>query len=365
MEVMKAANERQAAGKSVLHMEVGEPGAGPPRKVLDAAADVLRANNLGYTEALGIPELRAAIALHYRDKYSVEVPVERIVVTTGSSGGFLLAILAAFDAGDRVAVGVPYYPAYSNMLVALGIEPVFVVTGPQTRFQPTADVLAAAGPLDGVLVASPANPTGTMLSAETMAALVGYCGEAGVRMLSDEIYHGITYGERSSTALAHGQEAIVFNGFSKYFCMTGWRLGWMVVPEDLLSAVERLAQNLFISAPNISQRSAVAAFDCHDELEANVAGYARNRELLLRELPKAGLGNFAPSDGAFYIYADIGNLTNDSAGFCRRLLNETGVAVTPGIDFDAAQGAATIRISFAGAEGDIASAAARLADWLG
>ncbi len=362
---MKAANDREAAGDSVLHMEVGEPGAGPPRKVLEAAAEALRGNKLGYTEALGIPELRAAIAKHYGDRYGIDVAAERVVVTTGSSGGFMLALLAAFDPGDRVAVGVPYYPAYRNMLVALGIEPVFVVTGPQTRFQPSPQTLAAAGPLDGVLVASPANPTGTMLSAQALAGLVEYCAEADIRLLSDEIYHGIAYGERPGSALAHGDEAIVFNGFSKYFCMTGWRLGWMVLPRDLLGAAERLAQNLFISAPNISQRSAIAAFDCHDELEANVAAYTRSRELLLRELPKAGIDNFAPADGAFYIYANISNLTNDSTDFCRRMLDETGVAVTPGIDFDAERGAATIRISFAGAESDMAEAAARLIDWLG
>ena len=362
---MKAANDREAAGESVLHMEVGEPGAGPPRKVLDAAAEALRSSKLGYTEALGIPDLRAAIAKHYRDRYDLAVPVERVVVTTGSSGGFMLALLAAFDAGDRVAVGVPYYPAYSNMLVALGIEPVYVVTGPQTRFQPTPETLAAAGPLDGVLVASPANPTGTMLSAKAMAALVDYCATADIRLLSDEIYHGITYGEQPSSALAYSGDAIVFNGFSKYFCMTGWRLGWMVAPHDMLAAIERLAQNLFISAPNVSQKSAVAAFDCREELEANVAAYARNRDLLLRELPKAGIGNFAPADGAFYIYANVSNLTNDSPEFCRRMLSETGVAVTPGIDFDAQRGSATIRISFAGSEADTAQAAARLIDWLG
>ena len=365
MEVMKAANDREAAGKSVLHMEVGEPGAGPPRKVLKAAADALGGGNLGYTEALGIPDLRAAIAKHYGDRYGIELPAGRIVVTTGSSGGFMLALLAAFDPGDRLAVGVPYYPAYRNMMTAFGIEPVFVAVGARTRFQPTPEALAAAGPLDGVLVASPANPTGTMLSAEAMAALVAYCADAGLRLLSDEIYHGITYGERPSSALAHGDAAIVFNGFSKYFCMTGWRLGWMVVPEDLSAAVERLAQNLFISAPNISQRSAITAFDCHDELEGNVAGYARSRKLLLRELPKAGIDQFAPADGAFYLYANVSNLTNDSADFCRRMLDETGVAVTPGIDFDAERGAATVRISFAGAEADMAEAAARLIDWLG
>lgn len=365
MEVMKAANDREAAGKSVLHMEVGEPGAGPPRKVLKAAVDALGGGNLGYTEALGIPDLRAAIAKHYGDRYGIELPAGRIVVTTGSSGGFMLALLAAFDPGDRLAVGVPYYPAYRNMMTAFGIEPVFVAVGARTRFQPTPEALAAAGPLDGVLVASPANPTGTMLSAEAMAALVAYCADAGLRLLSDEIYHGITYGERPSSALAHGDAAIVFNGFSKYFCMTGWRLGWMVVPEDLSAAVERLAQNLFISAPNISQRSAITAFDCHDELEGNVAGYARSRKLLLRELPKAGIDQFAPADGAFYLYANVSNLTNDSADFCRRMLDETGVAVTPGIDFDAERGAATVRISFAGAEADMAEAAARLIDWLG
>ncbi len=365
MEVMKAANEREAAGGDVLHLEVGQPSTSAPRGVLEAAKAALSEDRLGYTEALGIPELRARIAQHYRDYYGVTVPERRIVVTTGSSGGFLLGFIAAFDAGARVAIGEPYYPGYRNILAALDIEPVVLPAGEGSRFQPTSQSLSAApGGLDGLLVASPANPTGTMLDGPAMQALVDHCKINQLRLIVDEIYHGITYHGPAETVLSLTDEAIVINSFSKYFSMTGWRLGWMVVPEDLLRAVECLAQNMFISAPTLSQRAGLAAFDCRDELDANVARYRVNRDLLLNELPAAGLDKLAPADGAFYIYADVRRFTNDSPDFCRRMLAEVGVAATPGIDFDATQGSGFVRFSFAGSTEDMAEAARRLKTWL-
>ena len=364
MEVLKAANEREADGTRVMHMEVGEPGAGTPAKVLAAAARALKEDPLGYTEALGLPELRRAIAGHYRDAYDLAVPEERIAVTTGSSGGFLLTLVSAFDAGDRIGLGVPYYPAYTNMVRALNLEAVPIATTARTHFQPTPELVAQAGRLDGLLVASPANPTGSMLNDAELSALSAYCEAEGIRLISDEIYHGITYGAPAVSALAHGLNAVVLNGFSKYFCMTGWRLGWMVLPDDLLRPVERIAQNLFVSPPNISQRAAVAAFGCREELDANVAVYAENRRLLLDELPEIGIKDLAPADGAFYIFANVSHLTNDSSDWCRRLLDEAAVAITPGVDFDPERGAAYVRISFAGSTDDIREIIRRLRDWL-
>ena len=286
------------------------------------------------------------------------------MVTTGSSGAFILSFLAAFDAGSRVAITAPGYPAYRNILSALGIEVVEIEVGPASRFQPTPALLDRAGRLDGLIVASPANPTGTMLSAADLAALAAHCADRAMRLVSDEIYHGITYAGPATTALSVTDRAIVINSFSKYFSMTGWRLGWMVLPEELVRPVECLAQNLFISPPALSQVAAVEVFACRDELEANVRRYAANRAVLLEALPAAGLTRFAPPDGAFYLYVDVGHLTNDSAEFCRRVLAETGVAITPGIDFDPSRGARTLRISFAGSTETIAEAARRLRAWL-
>ena len=364
MDVMRAAAEREATGADVLHLEVGQPSTGAPRKVLEAAEAALKSGEaLGYTLALGIPELRDAIARHYRDFYGVSVPAERIVVTTGSSGAFLLGFLAAFDAGERVAMASPAYPAYKNILRALDIEAVEIPAGEPERWQAVPDLVRRAGKVDGLIIASPANPTGTMLRPEELAEITRHCAAEGIRLVSDEIYHGLTYGPEAATALQYGEEAIVINSFSKYFSMTGWRLGWMVVPQGLLRVVECLAQNLFISPPTLSQRAAIAAFEAHDELEANRARYARNRELLLAELPKAGFDRLAPADGAFYLYAEIGHLTNDSEAFCRRMLKETGIAATPGVDFDPVRGSATMRFSFAGSEATIAEAARRLRAW--
>lgn len=364
MDVMREANALDAAGEDIVHLEVGQPGTPAPARVRDAAIAALNSDRLGYTDALGIPALRERLAMHYSDFYGVSVDPARIVITTGSSGAFLLAFLGAFDVGDRVALAAPGYPAYRNILTALGIEPVIVETRLEDRFQPTPDLLAKVeGNLDGLIVASPSNPTGTMLGTAEMAGLTAYCRENGIRFVSDEIYHGITFGHDSVTALAHDPEAVVINSFSKYFSMTGWRLGWLIVPPEMSRSVECLAQNLFISPPTLSQHAAVAAFDSQEELQGNVARYARNREILLAELSKAGFDRLAPADGAFYIYADVGHLTNDSTEFCRRMLAEAQVAATPGLDFDPYRGNTYVRFSFAGSEDDMTRAVERLRRW--
>jgi len=366
MDVMKAAAERAAAGGDVLHMEVGQPSTGAPSKVIEAAKAALDSNVLGYTLALGIEPLRQRIASHYHDYYGIEIPAERVAVTTGSSGAFLVTFLAAFDPGDKVAILRPGYPCYRNILGALEIEVVEIPVRAENRFQPTIDAIERAGGanLDGLLIASPANPTGTMLHPDELQAILRYCNDHGIRFISDEIYHGITYGSRAVTAAAFDPGALVINSFSKYFSMTGWRLGWVVLPEDMVRPVERLTQNLFISPPTLAQHAAVAAFDCRDELDGNVARYARNRELLLRELPAAGFDRLAPAEGAFYIYADVRELTNDAVSFCAQMLADTGVAATPGNDFDPVDGASYVRFSFAGATEDMAEACRRLSAWL-
>jgi aspartate/methionine/tyrosine aminotransferase len=364
MDVMRVANAREAAGHSVCHLEVGQPGTGAPAAVLAAARAALETDRLGYTEALGIGPLRAGITGHYREHHGLEVDVERVVVTTGSSAGFMLAFLAAFDPGARVALAVPAYPAYRNILQALGIEAVGLRADMEHGFQPTVELLERVeGRLDGLIVTSPANPTGSMLDRGALARLVDFCADAGIRLISDEIYHGITYGKAPCSALALTDDAIVVNSFSKYFSMTGWRLGWLVVPQDLLRSVECLSQNLYISPPALSQIAATAVFDCTAELDGHVAVYARNRELLLRELPKAGFERFAPADGAFYLYADVSAMTDDSEAFCRRMLEEVGVAATPGTDFDRERGRRFVRFSFSREEAEIAEAAHRLIAW--
>ena len=365
MDVMRAANERAAAGEDVLHLEIGQPGTPAPRAVLDAARRALEEDRIGYTDAHGIPPLRDGLARHYLEAYGIEVDPERIMVTTGSSGGFLLGFLAAFDIGDRVALAAPGYPAYRNILTALGVEPVLLPSEAEHRFQPTPELLdAVEGPLHGLIVASPSNPTGTMLDRAALAALVDYCGDRDIRLISDEIYHGICYGARAVSALEFSDRALVINSFSKYYSMTGWRLGWMVMPEDLLRPVECLGQNLFISAPTLSQFAGLAALDCQEALDGYVTAYARNRNLLLGELPQAGFDRLAPADGAFYLYAEVTHLTNDSEAFCRRMLAETGVATTPGVDFDPERGNRYLRFSFAGPEAEMAEAARRLKAWL-
>lgn len=362
MEVMRAANERAAAGGDVIHMEVGQPSTSAPRLVREAAQRALNEDRIGYTDALGVPALRQRIARHYREFYGADVAPERIAVTTGSSGGFLLAFLAAFDPGDRVALAAPGYPCYRHILTALGLTPVLIETGPETKFQPTLAALKGAGKIDGLIIASPSNPVGAVMNEADLGAIASWCAANGIRLVSDEIYHGITFGNAAATA-ASMNGAIVINSFSKYFSMTGWRLGWMVLPQDLVKPVERLLQNFFISAPALSQLAGVAAFDAHEELQDNVARYARNRDLLLHELPAAGFEKLITTDGAFYIYADVSGRTDDSLDFCRRMLSETGVAATPGIDFDPARGHHFVRFCFSGTTEDMAEAARRLKVW--
>ncbi len=369
MDVITRANARQAAlppgAPHVIRMEVGQPGTGAPAGAVAAAAAALRAGApMGYTEALGLQSLRARIARHYGDWYGAAVPAGRVAVTLGASGAFPLAFLAAFDPGDRVAMAAPFYPPYVNVLAALGMEPVILEAGPQTRFQPRVDMLERLSPRpDGLIVASPCNPAGTMLHPEELAAIAGWCHANGVRLVSDEIYHGLHYDAPIATAAALSPSAVVVNSFSKYFSMTGWRVGWMVLPEDLVRPVECLAQNFFISAPHIAQVAAEAAMACGVELEANVARYRRSRDLLVRALPAAGFPHLSPAEGAFYLYADVGERTNDSRAFCARMLTEAGVAASPGVDFDRSRGHRFVRFSYCGPEADMAAAAARLARW--
>jgi aspartate/methionine/tyrosine aminotransferase len=369
MDVIAAANARQATlppgAGNVIRMEVGQPGTGAPRGALDAAAAALRSGDpLGYTEAFGRASLRARIAAHYLDWYGLAVPTSRIAVTVGASGAFPLAFLAAFDPGDRVALAAPYYPPYVNILTALGIEPVILPTGAASRFQPTVAMLQQLDPPpDGLIVANPCNPAGTMLHPDELTAIAAWCAGEGVRLISDEIYHGLNYAAPLVTAAALNDGAVVVNSFSKYFSMTGWRIGWLVLPEDLVRPVECLAQNLFISAPHIAQVAAEAAFDCHHELQANVAHYRRARDHLVEALPRAGFPHLSPAEGAFYLYADITDRSNDSVAFCARMLAEAGVAATPGVDFDRARGAGFVRFSYCGPEADMREAAARLATW--
>ena len=369
MDVMRDAFAlEQAGGRKIVHLEVGQPSTAAPRIVRDAAARALAGDRLGYTDALGLLALRQRIARHYGERYGTAVAPERVVVTAGSSGGFILAFLAGFDAGARVAISEPGYPAYRNILRALGLEPVGIEVGPETRWSMTAEAIDEAerhhGRIAGVLVASPANPTGTVMTPEALAALSASCEAAGRWFISDEIYHGIEFGAPAATALAFSDEAIVVNSFSKYYCMTGWRLGWLVVPERLVRPIERLAQNLFIAPSSIAQAAGILAFDATDELDLNVARYAANRDFLLGELPKAGFDSFAPADGAFYLYADVRSLTNDSTEFCHRMLHEAGVAATPGPDFDPERGGQTVRFSYAGSAAEMEEAATRLRRWL-
>lgn len=367
MDVLAQAAVKERRGESVVHMEVGQPSAPAPRLVREAARAALDDGRIGYTEALGMMALRERIARHYRDAYGVSVGPERIAVTTGSSAGFVLAFLAMFAPGDRVAITAPGYPAYRNILEALGVEPVIVPLEKASGYVMTAAAIRdihAQTPLAGALAMSPANPSGTMIGRAALSDLGRACRELGLWFVSDEIYHGLTYEAPAETALVVDPDAVIVNSFSKYYCMTGWRIGWLVVPQRLSRVIERLAQSLYISAPYLSQVAAIAAFDATDELEAVKAGYAANRALLLEELPRLGITEMHPVDGAFYIYADIARFTNDSLGFCRRMLDEAGVATTPGLDFDAGEGAHHMRLSFAGSHDDCREAIRRLEGWL-
>ncbi|MEZ0467821.1 pyridoxal phosphate-dependent aminotransferase [Phaeobacter sp. SYSU ZJ3003] len=363
MDVMEAARKAEEAGRRIIHMEVGQPSTGAPEAAQQALVRALENDALGYTVALGIPALRERIARMYGEWYNVDLDPGRVVVTSGSSGAFLLAFTALFDSGDRVGIGVPGYPSYRQILHALGLTPVDIETAAENRLQPVPSDLSGLD-LAGLMVASPANPTGTMLNRDAMAALIGATQEAGAAFISDEIYHGIEYEAKAVTALELTNDAYVINSFSKYFSMTGWRVGWMVVPEDHVRVVERLAQNMFICAPHASQVAALAAMDCEEELQANLAVYARNRQLMLEGLPKAGFSKIAPPDGAFYVYADVSELTQDSRAFAAEILEKAGVAVTPGLDFDPVRGATTLRFSYARSTADIEEGLSRLRSFM-
>lgn len=359
MDVMQAASAAEEAGRHIIHMEVGQPGTGAPKAATEALTKAMGEGALGYTVALGLPALRARIAQMYGEWYNVDLDPARVVITPGSSGGFLLAFTALFDSGDRVGIGAPGYPSYRQILRALGMQPIDLPAAPENRYQPVAADFAGQE-LRGLLVASPANPSGTMLDRPALSALTDACAANDMSFISDEIYHGIEYDKKAVTALEVTDDCYVINSFSKYFSMTGWRVGWMVVPEDQVRVVERIAQNMFICAPHASQIAALAAMDCDDELQANLAVYRRNRDLMIDGLKDAGFTDIAPPDGAFYVYADVSRFTDDSRAFAAEILDKAGVAVTPGLDFDPARGHKTLRFSYARSTADMEEGIARL-----
>ncbi|HAX06364.1 MAG TPA: 1-aminocyclopropane-1-carboxylate deaminase [Acidimicrobiaceae bacterium] len=363
MEVMRSAADRENAGKEVLHLEVGQPSTPAPSGARRNAIDAIENEILGYTSALGMDSLRERLHRHYLEWYNTDIPSSRIAITMGASGAFTLAFLACFEPGDRVVVPTPGYPCYRNVLRALGVEVIDLPVGPETRFQPSPDGLESLGQIDGLVVASPSNPTGTMLLENELVELINWCKENEVRLISDEIYHGVTYGNEAPTAAAYWDEAVVVNSFSKYFSMTGWRVGWLVLPQALVSPVERLAQNAFIAAASVSQHAALGAFESQDELEVNLARYSVNRRILLEGLPTIGIDKLAPADGAFYIWAQVDHLCDDSQSLAQQWLNELGVAVTPGIDFDPTEGHRFIRFSFAGSTQEALATVEKLSNW--
>jgi aspartate/methionine/tyrosine aminotransferase len=369
MDVWLAAAERQRTHGDLVNLSAGQPSAGAPEPVRAAAAAALHRNQLGYTVALGIPELRSAIAADYQRQYGIDVEPDAVIVTTGSSGGFLLAFLACFDVGDRVALASPGYPCYRNILSALGCEVVEIPCGPETRFQPTAQMLAELDPpIQGVVVASPANPTGTVIPPDELSAIAVWCDASGVRLISDEVYHGLVYPGAPPTSCAWqtSRNAVVVNSFSKYYAMTGWRLGWLLVPAELRRAVDCLTGNFTICPPVLSQFAAVSAFtpESAAEADANLRHYTSNRSLVLDGLRAIGIDRLAPTDGAFYVYADVSDFTGDSLAFCSKLLHDTGVAIAPGIDFDPARGNRFVRLSFAGPTADLDEGLRRVGNWL-
>jgi aspartate/methionine/tyrosine aminotransferase len=367
MDVMAAAAEREALGARVIHMEVGQPAAPAPSTAIKAAQAALAHGRIGYTETLGIPTLRGRIARHYKDTYDLVLDPARVVVTTGSSGGFVLAFLSLFEPGDRVALANPGYPPYRHILSALGCEPVLIQTSEETRWALSAKSLIAEHrrkPLQGVVIASPANPTGTMMDADTLSRLIAVAEAEGIRVISDEIYHGLDYAFAAETAANLSERTVVINSFSKYFCMTGWRVGWMVVPQSLVRSIERLQGNLAISVPTLAQFAAQAAFDGREEMETVKHSYEENRRILTEGLPKTGMDKFLPVDGAFYLYANVARFSDDSLDFAKRMLNEAGVAATPGIDFDPIDGKHFLRFCYAGSAADMREAVERIGNWL-
>lgn len=365
MRVLDAASRRRALGLPTYDLSAGQPGTPAPVPVLEAARQALTCQRLGYTPATGIPGLRQAIAGHYRDRHNLVVGTDEVVVTTGSSGGFLLAFLAAFDAGDEVVLTRPGYPAYRNLLRLLGCRVIEIEAGPEENFTVTPAMLERLPrPPAGLILASPANPTGTLTDPQTMADLVEWCAASGTRLVSDEIYHGLVYRGVAETAWRTSRDAIIVNSFSKYFSMTGWRLGWLLVPPELRNPIDALASNLALCPPALSQYAAVRAFEAYDELDGHVRHYRANRDLLVAGLTSLGLGRLAPADGAFYVYADVSAVTDDSAVLCARALAEAGVAIAPGADFDTVEGHRWVRMSFAGATSEVTGALTALADWL-
>jgi len=366
MDVMRAAAAKEAAGERVIHMEVGQPGTPAPAGALDAVARAMSTETLGYTLALGMPALRQRIAQLYRDWHGLEVSPDRIAITNGSSAAFVLSFLALFDAGNRVGLPSPGYPCYRQILAALGQQSVILETSESSRWMPTAsqvDEAISRQSLSGLLIASPSNPTGTVIEPQRLSDIIDVCRRRGTWFISDEIYHGLTYERPGETALRYSDDVVVINSFSKYFSMTGWRVGWMVVPDRLVRTVERLAQHFYISPPAVAQVAALGAFESMAELEANKQVYAANRSLLLKELPKAGLDRIAPPDGAFYLYVDVSRFTDDSLTFVKHMLDETGIAATPGADFDDERGRHYMRLCYAGTTEDMAEAARRLQSW--
>ena len=367
MDIMAKANALAAKGKDIVHMEIGQPGAPAPQLVRDAAQKALVDGRIGYTDALGIMPLRERIAQHYQEHYGVSVSPEAIAVTTGSSAGFNLAFLSLFEVGDRVILPSPGYPAYRNILFSLGLEVVEIETRAEDRWSLTAEDIRrvhAEKPVKGVLIASPANPSGTIMEAEALKSVVEVCDELGIWFISDEIYHSLEFGMKAETALRFSPNVVIINSFSKYYCMTGWRIGWMVLPEMAQRSIECLSQSLYLCPPMLSQVAAASAFDAHEELDVVKAGYGRNRAFLMEALPKIGLGDFMPVDGAFYIYSDVSKLTNDSMDFALRSLSEAGVAITPGADFDRERGNRYVRLSFAGTEAAMREGVRRLTSWI-
>ncbi|SFO26789.1 Aspartate/methionine/tyrosine aminotransferase [Cohaesibacter marisflavi] len=367
MDIMAKANALAAQGKDIVHMEIGQPGAPAPKLVREAAEKALVDGRIGYTDALGIRALRERIAQHYDDHYGVTVSPDAVAVTTGSSAGFNLAFLSLLEVGDRVILPSPGYPAYRNILFSLGLEVVEVETRAEDRWSLTAEDIRrvhAEKPVKGVLIASPANPSGTIMDGEALKSVVDVCDELGIWFISDEIYHSLEFGMKAETALRYSPNVVIINSFSKYYCMTGWRIGWMVLPEMAQRSVECLSQSLYLCPPMLSQVAAAAAFDAHEELDLVKAGYGRNRAYLMEALPKIGLGDFMPVDGAFYVYSDVSKLTNDSMDFALRSLSEAGVAITPGADFDRERGHRYVRLSFAGTEEAMHEGIRRLGDWL-
>jgi aspartate/methionine/tyrosine aminotransferase len=365
LDILREVAERRGAGEDIISLAPGQPSRGAPDAALDYARKVLEGDTRqGYTEAIGMRLLRDRIAVFYRERYGINLDHSRVAVTIGSSGGFVLALTAAFDVGDTVALTAPTYPAYRNFLKSIGLKVIEIETSPKTNYQPTAELLEKSGhKFDGLIICSPSNPTGTMIDEKELEKICKWCDKNGVRLVSDEAYHGITYETAAQTALKFSDSAIVLNTFSKYFAMTGWRLGWTVLPEDLTDRFKKLAENLFVSPPTLAQHLAYKIFDHTKELDEYVAEYCRNRDILREQLPEIGFDKLAPAQGAFYLYADVHNLTNNSEDFCRRMLNETLVSMTPGTDFDLARGNGTVRISYAGPTADIIKACERLKAW--